>query len=185
MIAPDPTRRGTAWNAPGARLYERSILHSELAPHPNARVLDQFFSAVALGEAAMAGRFYADDARIDLPPIGLRDLPARDARRLWQVLLSDARDLHVQYAVMRADDHGGEVAWIARYTWPPTGRLVTQRLRGQYEFRAGRIVWQSEGFSLWDCARMALGSRGLLGGWNPLLRARLRRMVRNCIAARA
>ncbi|WP_085316414.1 nuclear transport factor 2 family protein [Derxia lacustris] len=172
-MAPNASDPGRAWQEPGARLYRRSILHSEIEPHPNARLLDQFFGALALGEAAAAGMFYAADARISVPALELRDLGADAARRLWRLLLEDASDLHVQYAVVHADEHGGEVVWIARYTWRPTGRIVTQRLHGRFQIRAGRITAETEQFSLWACARMALGWRGALGGWSPLLRIRI------------
>ncbi|WP_051378985.1 nuclear transport factor 2 family protein [Derxia gummosa] len=182
MIAPNAGPRGTAWNEPSARLHERSILHSEIHPHPNAKLLDQFFSTLALGEATTAGLFYDESARVDIPAIGLRGLSAAEARLLWRVALNDARDLHVQYAVTSADDSGGEVVWIARYTWQPTGRIVTQRLRGRFRIKGARIVEEVEQFSLWGCAQMAFGTRGWFGGWNPFLRSRIRRLVRERLA---
>ena len=68
------------------------------------------------------------------------------------------------------DDDRGSAHWVARYTFAQTGRPVVNDVRSIFRFdTAGLIVDQQDDFDFWRWARQALGRRGLLLGWTPVL----------------
>jgi hypothetical protein len=65
--------------------------------------------------------------------------------------------------------------WEATYRFSATGRMVHNRIDAAFEFDgAGLIVKHRDRFDFWRWARQALGASGLLLGWTPWLRAKVR-----------
>ena len=52
-----------------------------------------------------------------------------------------------------------------------------------FEFRDGLIVRHVDRFDFWRWSRQALGPIGLLLGWTPILRRKVRRTVRRTLDA--
>lgn len=102
-------------------------------------------------------------------------LRGEEVGRMWRMLLAGARDFDLSYADVRADDAAGAAAWEARYSFGRARRPVRNRVRSRFEFRDGRILRQVDSFDLWAWSRMALGAPGLLLGWAPPMKERIRR----------
>ena len=81
----------------------------------------------------------------------------------------------MELAEHQAEGEQGSARWIARYTFGPTGRRVTNDIRASFRFREGLIVEHTDRFSFYRWARQALGPMGLFLGWAPPLRLALRR----------
>ena len=65
--------------------------------------------------------------------------------------------------------------WDANYLFSATGRTVLNKIDAEFEFDAsGLIVKHRDRFDVWAWARQALGMPGLLLGWTPFLRAKVR-----------
>ena len=65
--------------------------------------------------------------------------------------------------------------WEPTYVFSATGRVVHNIIDAEFEFDdAGLITRHTDRFDFWRWARQALGAPGLLLGWTPLLRARVR-----------
>jgi ketosteroid isomerase-like protein len=73
-----------------------------------------------------------------------------------------------------ADEASGHADRQAWYPFSGTGREVHNVVQSEFRFRDGRIAAQVDDFDLWRWSRQALGPVGLLLGWSPLLRRRLR-----------
>jgi ketosteroid isomerase-like protein len=131
----------------------------------------RFYDAFVLGDWHTMGMLYAPQATFSDPVFP--HLNAAQARAMWQMLLSSAEDFSVAANVQETDTHAS-VIWIARYSFGPTGRPVVNRVHTEMELGAGRILRQVDRFSFWRWSRQALGTPGLLLGWTPLLRARVR-----------
>ena len=140
--------------------------------HANQQLLDDFYRAFARRDgAAMAAR-YADDAQFGDPVFP--DLRGPQIGAMWQMLCERAKDFELTHEPPVADDRGGSVAWVARYTFSATGRKVTNRVTGRFTFRDGKITTHHDDFSFWTWSRQALGPSGLLLGWTPLVRNKVR-----------
>ena len=81
------------------------------------------------------------------------------------------------------DAERGKAHWDARYTFTQTGRRVHNRIDARFLFRDGLIIRHEDTFSFWRWARQALGPAGLLLGWAPPLRAKVRSTARGNLRA--
>ncbi|MBK9175871.1 MAG: nuclear transport factor 2 family protein [Flavobacteriales bacterium] len=139
-------------------------------------VIQRFYEAFVARDAAAMASCYASDARFSDPAFG--DLDAAQVRAMWKMLLGRSNDLRVKHRVLTEDARRGTAEWHAFYTFSGTGRKVHNIIRSEFELRDGLIVRQRDHFDFWRWSRQALGITGLLLGWTPLLRAKVRRTAR-------
>jgi len=142
-------------------------------PHPNTNLITRLYTALAACDGAAMGACYADDARFSDP--AFRDLDAPGVRAMWAMLCARATDLTVETSGVEADDTHGKARWIATYTFSKTGRRVRNVIDAEFEFRDGLIVRHTDRFDLWRWAGMALGAKGTLLGWTPLVQNAIRK----------
>jgi ketosteroid isomerase-like protein len=142
-------------------------------PHPNAELIARFYAALGEKNGKAMGDFYADDARFSDP--AFQDLDAGGVRGMWAMLCSRATDLTVEVSGIEADDTRGKARWIATYTFSKTGRKVRNVIDAEYEFKDGKIARHTDRFDLWRWAGMALGAKGTLLGWTPLVQNAIRK----------
>ena len=70
-------------------------------------------------------------------------------------------------------DHSAH--WEPTYLFSATGRVVHNVIDARFEFDAqGLISRHTDRFDFWRWSRQALGAPGLLLGWSPFLRAKVR-----------
>ena len=119
---------------------------------------------------------YHDDALFSDPVF--QDLSADEAKAMWQMLISSAKDLEITFDHVQADDVKGKCHWEARYTFSGTGRKVHNVIDATMEFRDGKIIRHNDNFNFWRWSRMALGGPGLFLGWTPYLVQAVRKKVR-------
>lgn len=140
--------------------------------HPNQTLLNEFYTAFARRDAATMVSAYADSARFSDPVFP--DLDADRVRAMWTMLLARGKDLEVTFRDIQADDVRGRAHWEATYTFGSTGRRVHNVIDAAFEFQDGKIVRHVDSFDLWRWSRMALGLKGALLGWTPLVRNKVR-----------
>lgn len=141
--------------------------------HSNTALIERLYAALAARDGAAMGRCYADDARFSDPVF--QDLDASGVRAMWAMLCSRAVDLDVSVTNVVADDQRGSARWVATYTFSKTGRKVRNVIDARFEFRDGLIVRHTDRFDLWRWSGMALGAKGWLLGWTPLVQNAIRR----------
>lgn len=139
-------------------------------------VIQRFYEAFAARDAATMGTCYADGATFTDPAFGRLDAP--QVRAMWKMLIGRSNDLRITFKVLHEDARGGECELHAHYTFASTGRKVHNIIRSAFELHDGLIVRQVDRFDFWRWSRQALGLSGLLLGWTPLLRAKVRRTAR-------
>jgi ketosteroid isomerase-like protein len=139
----------------------------------NTTLITRFYTALAAKDGATMGACYADDARFSDP--AFQDLDASGVRGMWAMLCSRATDLTVEVSGIEADDTRGKARWIATYTFSKTGRKVRNVIDAEYEFKDGKITRHTDRFDLWRWAGMALGAKGTLLGWTPLVQNAIRK----------
>jgi ketosteroid isomerase-like protein len=142
-------------------------------PHPNAELIARLYAALGEKNGKAMGDCYADDARFSDP--AFQDLDASGVRGMWAMLCARATDLTVEVSGIEADDTRGKARWIATYTFSKTGRKVRNVIDAEYEFKDGKITRHTDRFDLWRWAGMALGAKGTLLGWTPLVQNAIRK----------
>lgn len=146
--------------------------------HPNQKSLENFYSAFARLDADTMAACYAPDAVFDDEVFSLRG--HREVTGMWRMLCdaTKARGADVwklAYSGIEADAKGGKAHWEADYRFSATGRLVHNVIAGIFEFnQQGLITRHRDSFNFWAWSRQALGAPGLLLGWTPLLRNKVR-----------
>lgn len=141
--------------------------------HPNFSLITRLYTALAARDGAAMGACYDDDARFSDP--AFQNLDAAGVRTMWAMLCSRATDLTVEVSGVEADDTRGKARWVAAYTFSKTGRQVRNVIDAEFEFRDGLIVRHTDRFDLWRWAGMALGLKGTLLGWTPLVQNAIRK----------
>lgn len=149
--------------------------------HPNARLIEAFYSAMQARDAEAMAACYAPDVHFSDPVF--TSLDGDQAADMWRMLLSRAKDFEVRFDDIAADDRSGVAHWVARYTFSATGRPVVNDIHAHFDFADGRIVRHTDHFELWRWARQALGAKGLLLGWAPPVQQAIRKQAATGLAA--
>lgn len=130
-------------------------------------MIEKFYASFAARDAEGMVSCYADDIAFEDPAFG--PLKGNDAKNMWRVLLKNP-DIKVTCSNVKADDKSGSADWVAVYTFSRTGRKVTNRVSAQFVFNNGKIVTHKDRFNIWRWAGQAMGLKGYLLGWTPLMR---------------
>ncbi len=144
--------------------------------HPNEALIHRLYTAFQARDAAgMAGCYHPRAVFTD-PAFGR--LEGGQVPAMWAMLINRATDLEVSFSDVGAVDESGHARWEARYTFGRTGRKVLNRIEARFAFADGLIVRHDDRFPFWRWARQALGPAGVLLGWAPFLRGRVRSTAR-------
>ena len=135
-------------------------------------LITQFYSAFQRLDAEAMAACYTDDVLFSDPAFG--ELRGRDAGDMWRMLTTRAKDFSLVFDQVRSDDTGGSAHWVATYLFSATGNTVFNDIQARFVFRDGKICEHHDHFDLWRWARQALGAKGLLLGWTPLVKNAVR-----------
>ena len=136
--------------------------------------ITRFYQAFAALDGATMQACYAPDAQFDDAVFSLRG--ADQVGGMWRMLcgatLAKGRD-DWRLTVRDITDHSAH--WDAHYRFSATGRLVDNSIDAQFSFGPdGLITRHRDQFDFWRWSRQALGTPGLLLGWTPMLRNKVR-----------
>lgn len=142
---------------------------------PNAAVAARYWDALGHKDADAMAACYARDAHF-------RDevfaLSGPECGAMWQMLFSGSKDLTVTTHPLEVDGDTATGVWEARYTFTATGRSVHNVITTTLTLRDGAIANQRDRFPFYPWSRMALGAKGILLGWTPLVRGAVRKQAR-------
>lgn len=144
------------------------------AADENTALIGRFYAAFDQRNGAAMAACYAPGARFEDPVFGR--LTGEQAGAMWRMFTSrPGSDLRVELPEHEAGDTSGTAHWIARYTFPRTGKLVVNDIHASFRFANGQVIEHVDRFSFWRWSRQAFGLLGLLIGSTPFLRAAVRR----------
>lgn len=140
--------------------------------HPNETLITHFYSAFHRGDYAAMQACYHGDAEFSDPVF--QKLNSNEVKAMWEMLLTSAKDLKVTFGEVNASDEEGSCHWEAWYTFSRTGRPVHNIIEARFRFKDGKIISHHDTFDLWRWSSQALGFSGLLLGWSPLVKNKVR-----------
>jgi len=143
--------------------------------HPNAQLLENFYTAFAARDYAAMQACYQPAADFADEVFTLK---GNEVGAMWHMLSEGAPDLKAAHRDIQADDTRGRAHWEAWYTFSSTGRKVHNVIDAEFQFQAGRIAAHRDRFSFWGWSSQALGPTGLLLGWTPVVHNRVRATAR-------
>ena len=141
--------------------------------HPNADLIDRFYTAFAERDAETMAACYAPGVRFSDPVF--TDLRGNAAGGMWRMLCEQGKDLRIEHSEVRCDDETGVAHWEAWYTFSATGKKVHNVIDARFRFEDGLIVEHADTFGFYRWSRQALGVPGLLLGWTPFLQNQVRK----------
>jgi ketosteroid isomerase-like protein len=146
-------------------------------PKTNQEVITLFYQSFARHDAETMASLYHDDIEFTDPAFGT--LKGEEARNMWRMLIERRKDsLVVAHSNVQASDDAGSAQWTADYRFGSTGRMVHNEITAKFEFHEGKIIRHVDNFSFWKWSRQALGLPGLLLGWTPYLKAKVRQQAK-------
>jgi ketosteroid isomerase-like protein len=143
--------------------------------HANAETIRKFYEHFGNKNAEGMVALYADDVEFSDPVFPA--LKGDEAKAMWRMLCARAADLRVDASAIEGDETSGKAHWDAHYTFSATGRKVLNRIDATFTFREGKIVKHQDSFDLWAWTRMALGLKGTLLGWSPIVQNAVRKQA--------
>jgi hypothetical protein len=144
----------------------------------NERTIENFYNAFARLDPDAMAPCYADEVAFDDEVFTLRG--KREVMGMWRMLCTATKDKgadvwRLKFGNVQADERSGGAHWDAHYRFSTTGRLVDNSIDARFEFDPqGRIVRHRDSFDFWRWSRQALGAPGVLLGWTPMLRGKIR-----------
>lgn len=141
----------------------------------NADAARRYWAALAAKDGKGMAKCYAADARFRDEVFDLR---GREPGAMWRMLFSGAQDLRITTHPLTVANHEATGIWEARYLFSATGRQVRNVIATTLTLRDGKIVQQRDRFSFWRWSGQALGVKGWIFGWTPLVRKAVRKQAR-------
>ncbi len=142
------------------------------------KTIERFYAAFSNLDAAGMEACYAENARFEDEAFSLAG--RRQIGAMWRMLCEGARmngiaNWKLQVSDIRASADKGRAHWEAHYVYGPQRRKVHNRINAKFDFDDhGLIVRHRDQFNMWNWARQALGLPGLMLGWSPWLRSKVR-----------
>ncbi len=143
--------------------------------HPNAALIDRFYTAMNRHDGDAMAACYAPDVVFSDAAFG--ELRGARAGNMWRMLCGRSKDLRVEHRVLSADDTRGSAHWDAFYSFGPAGRRVHNSIDATFVFRDGLIVEHRDVFDFWRWSRQAIGPMGLVLGWSPIVKNAVRKQA--------
>lgn len=122
---------------------------------------------------------YADNATFSDEVF--ENLNAQEVRAMWEMLIKTGKDLKLDFSKVEANEQNGKAHWDAYYTFSKTGNKVNNKIDAQFTFENGKILKHIDSFNFYTWAKQALGFSGVLLGWTPFLKNKIRGIARKSL----
>ncbi len=133
----------------------------------NQQIIQKFYEAFSNKDYAIMGSLYHPEA--SFTDEAFINLNASQVADMWQMLITNGKDLKVVYSDISADATTGKAHWDADYTFSLTEKKVHNSIDATFEFKDGLIFRHRDRFNFWVWSRQALGFAGMLLGWTSFL----------------
>ena len=140
----------------------------------HTEIIESFYTAFQNGEKEKMISFYHPEVSFQDPAFG--KLIGQQAKNMWSMLVDRGKgQLSIDFS--NIVDHGGKVTahWEARYLFSQTGRQVHNKIDAEFEIENGLIIKHIDRFDFWKWSSMALGAPGILLGWTPWMKKKVRK----------
>lgn len=139
----------------------------------HTELIEKFYTSFANADAGGMISCYTDDIEFEDPAFGR--LTGDQAKNMWLMLVNPG--LSLVFNKVWADENKGGAHWEATYTFSKTGRKVVNKIDAEFEFRDGLICKHTDHFNFWKWSSQALGMPGILLGWTPFLKNKVRQQA--------
>lgn len=140
--------------------------------HQNADLINSFYDAFQRSDHRAMNACYGPSVRFSDPVF--RELEDDHVRAMWHMFCESRGDVDISCSGVEADDRTGKAHWEATYSLSSSDRVIHNVIEAEFMFSEGTIYRHRDSFDLWKWTRMALGTPGILLGWSPLVKNKVR-----------
>jgi hypothetical protein len=140
--------------------------------HPNEDTINKFYSSFSQKNIAGMLECYDDSIEFEDPVFG--NLIGSKAKAMWQMLIERSTGLTLTFSNVSANDEVGEADWVAEYTFSKTNRKIVNKIHANFKFKENKIITHKDNFNLWKWSCMALGWKGYLLGFTPIVTGKIK-----------
>ncbi|MBS7808768.1 nuclear transport factor 2 family protein [Variovorax sp. PCZ-1] len=147
--------------------------------------INALYTAFSNLDAAGMGACYADAVRFEDEAFQLEG--KAQVMAMWSMLIDAVRApknvkgrevWKLVFSQVKANGTSGSAHWEPTYLFTATGRVVHNIIDAEFIFNEqGLIIQQRDRFDFWRWSRQALGAPGLLLGWSPMLRSKVKQQA--------
>lgn len=151
----------------------------------SSSTINALYSAFSNLDAAGMAACYAEDASFEDEAFNLQG--KAEIMAMWSMLLDAIRAPNnvkgrevwkLTFSQVQASGTKGSAHWEPTYLFSTTGRIVHNIIDAEFTFNAqGLIIEQRDRFEFWRWSRQALGAPGMLLGWSPMLRNKVKQQA--------
>jgi len=141
----------------------------------NIELINKFYTAFQNKDYATMQNFYAKNAVFN--DAVFTNLNSAQVKAMWEMLIKNGKDLKLEFNNVKANENAGSANWTAHYTFSGTGKKVTNNIKANFVFENGKIVNHKDHFSFYAWAKQSLGTTGLLLGWTPFLKNKVKQQA--------
>ncbi len=142
-------------------------------------LIADFYEAFRRKDYKCMQQCYSNDARFNDPVF--QNLDAHEVKAMWEMLCLNAKDFELTYNHVKSDGEMGRAEWIARYTFSTTGKKVINRIKSTFNFKDGKIIEHKDDFNFYSRSSQALGLPGIILGWTPVIKRKVRMKARRSL----
>ena len=124
---------------------------------------------------------YAEDAIFS--DAIFKNLDSKQVKAMWEMLIKRGKDFSLTFDNIKAGENAGSAEWVATYTFSATNRKVINHVKANFVFENNKIIKRWDDFNFYKWSRQALGLPGLLLGWTPFFKSKVRRLALNGLDA--
>jgi hypothetical protein len=137
------------------------------------KLIGQFYASFSQLNYKGMQQCYRDDI-IFYDPV-FQQLKRKKAMAMWHMLCASSKGVSITVSDISANNELGSCKWEAKYNFSATGMTVHNKIKARFKFKDGKIIQHTDHFNLWKWSSMALGIPGLLLGWSPIIKNKVRR----------
>lgn len=144
------------------------------------QIIEEFYEAFSRHDYQAMSELYHPQAQFYDPVFD--ELSYGEVTSMWEMLIKRSKgDLKITHHSVITDSEKGHCIWEAKYPFSKTGRNVHNVIHATMEFQDGLIILHIDNFNFWKWSSMALGVPGILLGWSPIIRNKVKSMARKSL----
>lgn len=147
---------------------------------PEEIVTTNFYSAFQQKNADGMNECYHQNLHFEDPAFG--KLSYGQTCSMWKMLCDSAKDLSIEFSILKVEEEYVETKWIAEYNFSKTGRFVRNEIIAHMTFKDGMIIEHIDKFDLYKWAKQAMGVQGWLIGATPFFKKKLQQQTNHQLA---
>lgn len=148
--------------------------------HAHAQLIQTFYESFKNLDAGGMQKCYHSDIYFSDPVFP--SLKGKEASAMWAMLIENLKKgnnpWRLEYSQITANNEEGSSHWEAYYTLSVTGRKVHNKIEAKFQFKDGLIIRHVDQFDFYRWARLGFGVTGMLIGWTPFFKKKVRNKVK-------